>query len=209
MDCSRFLIVPKSPGGLPDLERPLLAHDRVRWAGEPVAIVVAENRYQAADAIPTVVVNYETLDAVTNVDEATAPGAPLLFESESSNVLTKVPMLDDLEKHFAKSHGRAHLRIVNQRCAVVPIETVGCLADWTQEGLTLWATTQAPHHLRNKLASWLDVSQNLCRVVAPDVGGGFGAKIVWYPEFLLLHYSPNGSADLSSLYKLDRKQWCK
>ena len=94
-------------------------------------------------------------------------------------------MLDDLEKHFAKSHGRAHLRIVNQRCAVVPIETVGCLADWTQEGLTLWATTQAPHHLRNKLASWLDVSQNLCRVVAPDVGGGFGAKIVWYPEFFV------------------------
>jgi len=180
-----FSSFPNLPGGLPDLERPLLAHDRVRWAGEPVAIVVAENRYQAADAIPTVVVNYETLDAVTSVDEATAPGAPLLFESESSNVLTKVPMLDDLEKHFAKSHGRAHLRIVNQRCAVVPIETVGCLADWTQEGLTLWATTQAPHHLRNKLASWLDVSQNLCRVVAPDVGGGFGAKIVWYPEFFV------------------------
>lgn len=180
-----FSTFPNLPGGLPDLERPVLAHNRVRWVGEPVAIVVAENRYQAADAIPMVIVNYQPLDAVTTVDEATAPGAPLLFESESSNVLTKVPMLDDLEKHFVKSHGRAHLRIVNQRCAVVPIETVGCLADWNQDGLTLWATTQAPHHLRNKLASWLDISQNLCRVVAPDVGGGFGAKIVWYPEFFL------------------------
>lgn len=180
-----FIDFPNLPGGLPDLERPVLAHDRVRWAGEPVAIVVAENRYQAADAVPTVVIEYETLPAVTTIDEATAPGAPLLFDSETSNVLTKVPMLDDLERYLAKSHSRASLRVVNQRCAVVPIETVGCLADWTNDSVTLWATCQAPHHLRNKLASWLDVSQNLCRVVAPDVGGGFGAKIVWYPEFFV------------------------
>lgn len=180
-----FVAYPNLPGGLPDLERPVLAHDRVRWAGEPVAIVVAENRYQAADAVPTVVVDYETLPAVITIEEATAPNAPLLFDSEPSNVLTKVPMLDDLEKHFARSHGRASLRVVNQRCAVVPIETVGCLAEWTNDSVTLWATCQAPHHLRNKLASWLDVSQNLCRVVAPDVGGGFGAKIVWYPEFFV------------------------
>jgi len=180
-----FISFPNLPGGMTDFERPVLAHDRVRWAGEPVAIVVAENRYQAADAVPTVLVEYETLDAVTTVEQATAPNAPMLFETRNSNVLTKVPMLDDLEKHFAKSHDRASLRIVNQRCAVVPIETVGCLADWTLDGLTIWATTQAPHHLRNKLASWLDTPQNLCRVIAPDVGGGFGAKIVWYPEFFV------------------------
>lgn len=180
-----FISFPNLPGGMTDFERPVLAHDRVRWAGEPVAIVVAENRYQAADAVPTVLVEYETLDAVTTVEQATAPGAPMLFETRKSNVLTKVPMLDDLEKHFTKSHDRASLRIVNQRCAVVPIETVGCLADWTIDGLTIWATTQAPHHLRNKLASWLDTPQNLCRVIAPDVGGGFGAKIVWYPEFFV------------------------
>jgi carbon-monoxide dehydrogenase large subunit len=180
-----FISFPNLPGGMTDFERPVLAHDRVRWAGEPVAIVVAENRYQAADAVPTVLVEYETLDAVTTVEQATAPNAPMLFETRNSNVLTKVPMLDDLEKHFTKSHDRASLRIVNQRCAVVPIETVGCLADWTLNGLTIWATTQAPHHLRNKLASWLDTPQNLCRVIAPDVGGGFGAKIVWYPEFFV------------------------
>ena len=180
-----FVSFPNLPGGMTDFERPVLAHDRVRWAGEPVAIVVAENRYQAADAVPTVLVEYETLEAVTTVEQATSPNAPMLFETRKSNVLTKVPMLDDLEKHFTKSHDRASLRIVNQRCAVVPIETVGCLADWTLEGLTIWATTQAPHHLRNKLASWLDTPQNLCRVIAPDVGGGFGAKIVWYPEFFV------------------------
>ena len=180
-----FVSFPNLPGGMTDFERPVLAHDRVRWAGEPVAIVVAENRYQAADAVPTVLVEYETLEAVTTVEQATSPSAPMLFETRKSNVLTKVPMLDDLEKHFTKSHDRASLRIVNQRCAVVPIETVGCLADWTIDGLTIWATTQAPHHLRNKLASWLDTPQNLCRVIAPDVGGGFGAKIVWYPEFFV------------------------
>ena len=180
-----FVSFPNLPGGMPDLERPVLAHDRVRWAGEPVAIVVAENRFQAADAVPTVIVEYETLESVTSVAQATAPGAPILFDTQRSNVLTKVPMLDDLEKHFVKSHSRASLRIVNQRCAVVPIETAGCLADWTLDGLTIWATTQAPHHLRNKLASWLDTPQNLCRVIAPDVGGGFGTKIVWYPEFFV------------------------
>ncbi len=180
-----FVSFPNLPGGMPDFERPVLAHDRVRWAGEPVAIVVAENRFQAADAVPAVVVEYETLEAVTSVAQATAPGAPILFDTQRSNVLTKVPMLDDLEKHFVKSHSRASLRIVNQRCAVVPIETAGCLADWTLDGLTIWATTQAPHHLRNKLASWLDTPQNLCRVIAPDVGGGFGTKIVWYPEFFV------------------------
>ena len=180
-----FTSFPNLPGGMPDFERPILAHDRVRWVGEPVAIIVAENRYQTADAVPTVIVEYETLDAVSSVAQATAPGAPLLFEEHRSNVLTKVPMLDDLEKHFAKSHSRASLRIVNQRCAGVPIETVGCLADWRLDGFTIWATTQAPHHLRNKLASWLDISQNLCRVIAQDVGGGFGAKIVWYPEFFV------------------------
>jgi carbon-monoxide dehydrogenase large subunit len=74
---------------------------------------------------------------------------------------------------------------VNQRCAAVPIEPMACVADWGVEGLTLWATFQAPHHLRNYLATWLDIPQNQCRVIAPDVGGGFGAKIVWYPELFL------------------------
>lgn len=180
-----FLDFPDLPGGLPELERPVLARNRVRFAGEPVAVVVAENRYQAADAVGAVEVEYEVLDAVTDVEAAAADGAPLLFEHHGSNVITKVPMLDDLERDLDRCDQRAHLRLVNQRCAAVPIETTACLADWGVEGLTLWATFQAPHHLRNYLATWLDVPQNLCRVIAPDVGGGFGAKIVWYPELFV------------------------
>jgi len=67
----------------------------------------------------------------------------------------------------------------------VPIEPMAVLADWGVEGLTVWATFQAPHHLRNYLATWLDLPQSQCRVIAPDVGGGFGSKIVWYPELFV------------------------
>ncbi len=181
-----FLDFPDLPGGLPELERPALARNRVRFAGEPVAVVVAESRYQLADAVAAVEVEYEELDSVTDVTLAAAPDAPLLFEHHGSNVVTKVPMLDDLERDLERCDQRAHLRLVNQRCAAVPIEASVCLADWGVEGLTVWATFQAPHHLRNYLATWLDLPQNLCRVIAPDVGGGFGAKIPWYPELFVL-----------------------
>jgi aerobic carbon-monoxide dehydrogenase large subunit len=176
-----FLDYPDVPGGLPELERPALARNKVRFAGEPIAVVVAENRYQVADAVGAVEVEYDVLPSVTDVTLAAAPDAPLLFEHHGSNVITKVPMLDDLERDLERCDQRAHLHLVNQRCAAVPIETSACLADWGVEGLTLWATFQAPHHLRNYLATWLDLPQNLCRVIAPDVGGGFGAKIPWYP----------------------------
>ncbi len=176
---------PDLPGGLPDLERPVLARNVVRFVGEPVAIVVAEDRYIAADGVQAVVVDYETLPALTTIGGATADGATVIHPSHGSNVATVVPMLEDLERQLDKADQRAHLRIVNQRCAAVPIEALACLADWKPDGLTLWATFQAPHHLRNYLATWLDVPQTRCRVIAPDVGGGFGSKIVWYPELFV------------------------
>jgi carbon-monoxide dehydrogenase large subunit len=180
-----ILEYPDLPGGLPDLERPALARNTVRFVGEPVAVVVAEDRYLAADAAGAVEVEYDPLPAVTDVTSATAPGAPLLFPHHGSNVIVAVPMMDDLERDLERCDQRASLHLVNQRCAAVPIEPMACVADWGVEGLTLWATFQAPHHLRNYLATWLDIPQNQCRVIAPDVGGGFGAKIVWYPELFL------------------------
>ncbi|CAN5412864.1 molybdopterin-dependent oxidoreductase [soil metagenome] len=176
---------PELPGGLPDLERPVLARNTVRFAGEPVAVVVAEDRYVAADAVAAVDVQYRDLPVVTTIEAATAPDAPILFSNHGSNVATVVPTMDDLERQISRCDDRASLHLVNQRCAAVPIEAVACLADWGVDGLTLWATFQAPHHLRNYLATWLDIPQTQCRVIAPDVGGGFGSKIVWYPEFFL------------------------
>ncbi len=180
-----FSEYPDLPGGLPDLERPVLARNTVRFVGEPVAIVVAEDRYVAADAAQAVVVDYEPLAAMTTIAAATAADAAPIHPRHGSNVATSVPMLDDLERELDKCDLRAHLRVVNQRCVPVPIEPLACLAHWTPDGLTMWATFQAPHHLRNYLATWLDVPQTHCRVIAPDVGGGFGSKIVWYPELFV------------------------
>lgn len=180
-----FADYPDVPGGLPDLERPVLARNTVRFVGEPVAIVVAQDRYCAADGVQAVLVDYEPLPVMTTIASATAPDAMALHAAHGSNVATIVPMLDDLERELDRCDQRASLHVVNQRCAAVPIEPVACLADWTPSGLTLWATFQAPHHLRNYLATFLDVPQSRCRVIAPDVGGGFGAKIVWYPELFV------------------------
>ena len=180
-----FTEFPDLPGGLPDLERPVLARNVVRFVGEPIAVVVAEDRYLAADAAAAIEITYDVLPAVTTLDAAVAPDAPVLFPHHGSNVATVVPTMDDLERELQRCDDRARLRIVNQRCAAVPIEAVACLADWGIDGLTLWATFQAPHHLRNYLATWLDVPQTRCRVIAPDVGGGFGSKIVWYPELFI------------------------
>ena len=180
-----FAEYPALPGGMADLERPALAGNVVRFVGEPLAVVVAEDRYIAADAADAIVVEYEPLPPVATIAAATAAGAPVLFPAHGSNVATVVPMIDDLERQLERCDGRANLHLVNQRCAAVPIEPMACLADWRRDGLTLWATFQAPHHLRNYLASWLDIAQTDCRVIAPDVGGGFGSKIVWYPELFL------------------------
>lgn len=180
-----FVDHPDLPGGLPDLERPALARNVVRFVGEPVAVVVADDRYLAADAVAAIEIEYERLDAVTTVEAAASTDAPLLFPPHGSNVATIVTTMDDLEREFERCHGRAGLRLVNQRCVAVPIEPMACLADWNVDGLTLWASFQAPHHLRNYLATWLDVPQSRCRVIAPDVGGAFGSKIVWYPELFV------------------------
>jgi carbon-monoxide dehydrogenase large subunit len=180
-----FQDFPDLPGGLPDLERPVLARNVVRFVGEPIAVVVATDRYVAADAASAVIVDYEPLPAVTTVEAATAEGAQVLFAHHGSNVISVVPMMDDLEKELQRCDARATLHVVNQRCAPVPVEPMAVLADWKPDGLTVWATFQAPHHLRNYLATWLDMPQSQCRVIAPDVGGGFGSKIVWYPELFL------------------------
>ncbi len=162
-----------------------MARNVVRFVGEPVAVVVADDRYVAADAAQAVVVDYEALPIATTIAEATAPGVIPMHPTHGSNVITVVPMLDDLEIELGRCDQRAHLHLVNQRCAAVPIEPLACLADWGRDGLTLWATFQAPHHLRNYLSTWLDIPQTKCRVIAPDVGGGFGTKIVWYPELFM------------------------
>ena len=196
---------------VPGLERPTLATDKVRFVGEAVAVIVAESKYAAADGTELVVVDYEPLEAVTNIEEATAEDAPLLFEELGSNTVAEVPSADDHQSVFDSAPHTEKIKLINNRCTAAPIETSACLADYGPGGLTIWASFQAPHHLRNRISAWLGIPQDQCRVITPDVGGGFGQKINFTPEFFLapvlskilnrpVKYSQTRSEAMTSMY---------
>jgi len=131
-------------------------------------------------------VDYDPLPALITIEAAMADGAEPIVPGQASNVVMNQPMTeDDGEAELAAAPHRSSLRIRNQRLAAVPIEPGGCLATWDGGGLTLYATVQAPHPVRNELAVMFGLPQHQTRVVAPDVGGGFGAKASFYPEFIL------------------------
>ncbi|MEC7531231.1 MAG: xanthine dehydrogenase family protein molybdopterin-binding subunit, partial [Actinomycetota bacterium] len=196
---------------VPGLERPTLATDKVRFVGEAVAVIVAVSKYAAADGTERVVVDYEPLEAVTNIEEATAEDAPLLFEELGSNTVAEVPSADDHQSVFDSAPHTEKIKLINNRCTAAPIETSACLADYGPAGLTIWASFQAPHHLRNRISAWLGIPQDQCRVITPDVGGGFGQKINFTPEFFLapvlskilnrpVKYSQTRSEAMTSMY---------
>jgi carbon-monoxide dehydrogenase large subunit len=171
---------------VPGMERPCLATGKVRFVGECVAVVVATDKYAAADAAGAVEVEYEELPVAATVAAAMADGATPIMDGLPSNVVLEQALsATDAEAELAAAPHRLSIHLKNQRCAAVPMEPTVCLADWQAGGLTIWATTQTPHHMRNELAQMLGLTQQQVRVVAPDVGGGFGAKASFYPEFLL------------------------
>ena len=171
---------------LPGIERPCLAKGKVHFVGEPIAVVVATDPYLAADAAAAVVVDYEQLPVMASLAAATAESAtPILDGLPSNLVLEQQLSADDAEAELAAAPHRLAIHLRNQRCAAVPMEPTVCIADWQTGSLTLYATTQTPHHQRNELAQMLGLAQQEVRVIAPDVGGGFGAKASFYPEYLL------------------------
>ncbi|GAA1866560.1 molybdopterin-dependent oxidoreductase [Pseudonocardia ailaonensis] len=171
---------------VPGMERPCLATGKVHFVGECVAVVVATDRYLAADAAEAVLVEYEELPVMATVEAALAEGAAPILDGLPSNVaLEQVLSATDAEEELAAAPHRLSIRLKNQRCAAVPMEPTVCLSDWQSSGLTMYATTQTPHHMRNEIAASFGLSQQEVRVIAPDVGGGFGAKASSYPEFLL------------------------
>ncbi len=153
---------------------PLLAVDRVRYVGEPVAIVITEDSYQGADAADLVSVDYEPLPPVVTIDDALA-GTTLIFPDAGSNaaVVTDGPT-DDV---FVGCDVVVERTIVNQRLAPMPMEGRAVAASWAEEKLTVWVSTQNAQISRFILAGVLGLDPASIRVVAPDVGGGFGAKV--------------------------------
>jgi len=175
-----------------------LSVDRVRHVGEAVAAVVATSEAVAVDAAAEIVVDWEPLPAVTDPFAAMAGGAPQVHDDAPGNVEHKNAIkAGDSDGAFARARRVVTQRMVSQRLCGVPIEpraTVAAL-DPTTGGIVLWATTQAPHSLRNDLATALRLPQNLVRVIAPEVGGGFGVKFGLYPEDATL-------AVLARLYRM-------
>jgi len=169
---------------------PVLARGVVRYVGEPVAAVVASDRGRAEDAAALVRVSYELQEAVTNPLQALGDRL-LVHEALGTNVAYRRQVrAGDPEAAFARAHRVIRATIRQQRVAAVPMEPRGVLASWDATGgtLTVWSSTQAPHDLRDALAEVLGLPVSRIRVVALDVGGGFGAKLNTYPEDVLVAY---------------------
>jgi len=176
-----------------------LSVDRVRHVGEAVAAVVATSEVIAVDAAAEdVVVDWEPLPAVTDPFAAMAKGAPQIHDDAPNNIEHQNTIkAGDPDGAFAKAKRVVKQRMVSQRLCGVPLEGRATLAapDPTSGGLIVWATNQAPHALRNDLATALGMPQNLIRVIAPEVGGGFGVKFGCYPEDAIV-------AALARLYRM-------
>jgi carbon-monoxide dehydrogenase large subunit len=166
-------------------EMPALAAEKTRYAGEAVAVVAAESRYAAEDALDRIAVDYAPLPAVTDPRAAMADGSLLLHEDAGSNViLSRAFSQGDVAAALAGSAVRVGDRFRVHRHAAVAIENRACLAEWDAGtgSLTLWTSTQVPGMLREALAELLAIPAHRVRVIAPDVGGGFGMKSALYPE---------------------------
>jgi aerobic carbon-monoxide dehydrogenase large subunit len=168
--------LPAPPEGGDPTAEPLLAGDRVRYVGEPVALVLTEGRYQGEDAAELVSVDYDPLPAVPGV-EAALTGETLLFPGTDSNVLGTGTAGECDDAAFDACDVVIERTIVNQRLAPVPLEPRAMAAAWTGGRLTIWSSTQNPQLARGAIAGTLGMDPATLRVITPDVGGGFGAKV--------------------------------
>ena len=175
---------------LPELKIPPhmpLASDVAHYVGDPVAIVIAESQEAALDAAEMVRVDWEVLPSVTNTEKATAPGAPQLHEVAPNNVAFRWQIGDAAatDAAFKSAVTVVRKRIVNQRLVANAMEPRACVAryDGATDELTLWVTSQNPHVHRLLMTAFvLGIPEHKVRVIAPDVGGGFGSKIFLYNE---------------------------
>jgi carbon-monoxide dehydrogenase large subunit len=170
-----------------------LAKEKVRYVGEPIAMIVADSRYTAEDAVRDVVVDVEPLDAVVDLEAALQPDAPRVHEHLTSNTAAHVVQRKgDYEAARARADKIIARRFTYDRGASAAIENRAVLAHWDPqaEELTIWDTTQAPIPIRNGLAARLGLLESQVRVIAPFVGGGFGPKIMmFYPEEMLVPWA--------------------
>jgi len=172
-------------------EHPVLARDKVCYVGQPVAVVVAHDRYLARDALDRIEVDYQSLPPVMDPWDAAQEGAMLIHEAFGSNVAMHIREgRGDVQAAFAQADAIIRGRYEVPRLSPAPMEGRGLLVQYQSEAdlLTLWASTQVPHRLKNSVQRLLVRPPRQMRVIAPDVGGGFGQKVETWPEDIALSY---------------------
>lgn len=169
-----------------------LAQDRIRYCGEPLAVVVASSRYEAEDALEKIEVKYEVLPPVTSIEEGLKPDAPVLHQALGHNKGVEfAEERGDVEEAFGAADLIVEREFSIQRHASVPMEPRSLVADYDRqsERLTLFGAAKVIHFNRNVLASLLGIAESQIRLVELDVGGGFGARGEFYPEDYLVPYA--------------------
>lgn len=167
----------------------VLAESEVCSVGQVVAIIVADSRYIAEDAAALVEVDYDPRPAVSDCRDALAPGAPRVHSDAPDNIVKEFTTeYGDCDGVFAEAAHVFKVSLKQHRGGAHPIEARGAVAryDAADDAMTLWSSTQTPHKVRNALAELFDLEDHRMRVIVPDVGGGFGAKHVVYPEEIIV-----------------------
>lgn len=169
----------------------VLAIDKVTFTGAGVAVVVAEDRYAAEDALSLIEVDYEPLDAIIDAERATQEGAPQIHENAPNNICMEWSCgdKDAAEAGLNEADVVVEERLVNQRLIPNSIEPRGAIAQYNPgtDEYTVWMTSQAPHVMRLLMTAFVfGIPENKMRVISPQIGGGFGSKIFLYPEYCLV-----------------------
>jgi carbon-monoxide dehydrogenase large subunit len=168
-----------------------LAQERVHYVGEPVAIVVAEDRHRAEDAVDLIDVEYEGLSVVTDPDQALDANATLVHEESSNNIVFSFSVnKGNVDQALRDAPYTLGERFRHHRYCAAPLECRGVVA-WVEPKtnvLTVWSSTQMPHLVRRQIVAQLNLSEETVRVIAPDIGGGFGPKVFVYPEEILIPF---------------------
>jgi carbon-monoxide dehydrogenase large subunit len=184
------VIDPLAPGLMnPKMTRTMLASDKVRFVGEPVAVVVTEDPYQGEDAIELVDVDYELLPAVIDFDDALADNV-LVFEDAGTNVVANFGDAGSLQKDlFDDCEAVVSHTFTNQRVAPAPMESRAAAAVWEDGRLISWIPNQGAQGSRDDFIKYLNLEESQVRVITPDVGGAFGAKFGADPEHVLVAWA--------------------
>jgi carbon-monoxide dehydrogenase large subunit len=171
-----------------EITRPILARNEVTYVGEPIVFVVATSRTTAEDALELISVEYEELPAIVDPEKALEDSSPKALLGLKSNVVAAEKRnYGDIDSAFRKASKIINFDQLNQRLAPSPLETRGCVASYDRGtgSLTLWISTQGPFQTRSDISGVLNLPDNKIRVIAPEVGGGFGAKLSLYSEEVL------------------------